>query len=186
MNHCLKWHRRQKTITEGGHDKCCYLWWSELCGKDKRKGWTSNRRKTGRMEVLVDENCVHSEVWWSASKSSLCNELTSWCSGQAFFSACNFLCNDFGSCGSLWAQVPYFPLVQCKKVNKAGSRSLCWRGIGLAPCYLDLAQPEFPCISVAPQWPGVFLWGKKVLWTLNQGEVPWKELREWEVLVGNV
>lgn len=132
---------------------------------------------------------VCSEVWRSASKSSLCNELTFWCSGQAFFSACNFLCNNFGSCGSLWAQVPYFPLVQYKKVTEAGSRSLCRRGIGLAPCYLDLAQPEFPCISVAPQWPGVFLWGKKVLWTFKSGWSPlervkrmgslgWKYLKE--------
>lgn len=144
------------------------------------------------MEELVDENCVCSEMWWSASKSSLChelnscNELSSCCSSQAFFSACNFLYDSSGLCGYLWAQVPCFPLVQCRKVTRAGSRSLWSRGIGLAPCYLDFVQPEFSyCVQhFCGPW---VAWGdsvrKKVFWTFKAGWTPLESVKRMGSLV---
>lgn len=159
--------------------------WAKMSCVGRKKGRPSNSRKTGRMEELVDENCVCSEVWWSASKSSLCHELSSCCSGQAFFRTCNFLYNNSGSCGFLWGQVPSFPLVQCKEETGARSGSLWSEGIGLAPCSLDFVQPEFPlCVQhfCAPS----VAWGvpvrKKVLRTFKAGWTPLQSIKWMESL----
>lgn len=138
------------------------------------------------MEELVDENCVCSEVWWSASKSSLCYELSSCCSGQAFFSTCNSLYNISGLCGYLWAQVPCFPQVQCRKATRAGSRSLWSRGIGLAPCYLDFVQPEFSyCVQHfgGPSLAQSVLVRKRVFWTFRPGWPLLERVKRMECLV---
>lgn len=155
--------------------------WDKMICVGRKKGRPSNSRKTGRLEELVDENCVCSEVWWSASKSSLCHELSSCCSGQAFFRACNFLYNSSGSCGFLWGQVPCFPLMQCNEETG----SLWSEGIGLAPCSLDFVQPEFPhCVQhfCAPS----AAWGapvrKKALRSFKAGWTPLQSIKKMESL----
>lgn len=176
-------------ITESGHGKCCYLGWNELCGKEKRKAWASNSRRTGRMEELVDENRACSEVWWSASKSSSCHELSSCSSGQAFFSACNFFITALAHVATFGLKFPVFHWCNAKRWLEQVLDPLGVGALALPLATLTFFNLSFltvSSISVAPQWPGVFLWEKRSFEHLKQDELPWKELRDWEVLVGNI